>query len=323
MGGGDLRRKAGSKVAEGFFWGLSKLGRLHPLSRPERHNVEVVKDIPYLDSGMAEHRLDVYRPTDAGGPLPVCLYVHGGGFRILSKDSHWLMGLIFARRGFLVFNVNYRLAPRYPFPSAVEDVCAAYAWVAANAGAWGGDLDRLVFAGESAGGNLVTSLTVALCYDRPEPYTKPVREAGILPKAVVPACPILEVSNPERFREKMRLTRFVQDRISEVAREYLPDSIPRDERDLADVLRIFERKERPARSMPPFFTPCGGADPLHDDAQRFERAMAELGSPCEVRIYDREHHAFHAMIFRPNARQCWRDTFAFLDRHLPGSVRQL
>lgn len=313
-----LRQKAGSKVVEGFFWGLSHVGKVHPLARPERHGVEVIRDIPYLDTGFAEHRLDVYRPVEATGPLPICLYVHGGGFRILSKDSHWIMGLLFARRGYLVFNVNYRLAPRYPFPHAVEDVCSAYRWVVDNAESYGGDLERLIFAGESAGGNLVTALTVALCYDRPERYAREIRECGVLPRAVVPACPLLEVSNPHRFKEIMKLSRFVQDRIIEVSEAYLPPSIERAERDLADPLRLFERGERPDRPLPPIFAPCGTADPLHDDVRRLDIAMQQLGSTCEVRFYDGEHHAFHALIFRPNARQCWRDTFAFLDEHVTG-----
>src|SRR5688572_22721089 len=195
-----LRMHVGSKVVEGFFWGVAKAGQLHPLAKPERHGVEVIRDLAYRDTGMIEHRLDIYRPANATGPLPVCLYVHGGGFRILSKDSHWIMGLIFARRGYLVFNVNYRLAPRYPFPHAVEDVCHAYDWVLDHAEEWGGDLSRLVFAGESAGANLITALTIGLCYERPERFTRRPRERGVLPKAIVPACGMLEVSNTDRFR---------------------------------------------------------------------------------------------------------------------------
>lgn len=308
-------------MAEGFFWGLSQAGRFHPLARPERHGVEVIRDVAYLGTGFAEHRLDVYRPAEATGPLPVCLYVHGGGFRILSKDSHWIMGLLFARRGYVVFNVNYRLAPRYPFPHAVEDVCSAYQWVLDNAASYGGDLDRLVFAGESAGGNLVTALTVALCYDRPERYTQKIRERAVLPKAVVPACPLLEVSNPQRFRQLMKLSRFVEDRIVEVSEAYLPSAIGVRERDLADPLCLFERGDRPDRPLPPIFAPCGTADPLHDDVRRLGIAMERLGAQCEVRFYDREHHAFHALVFRANARQCWRDTFAFLERHVSGGER--
>src|SRR5207244_6728579 len=134
--------------------GASVAGRLHPLASPDRHRVELLRDLPYLPSGLGAHRLDVYRPTWLTGPLPVVLYLHGGGFRILSKDSHWIMALAFARRGFVVANVNYRLAPTHRYPAAVEDACAAYRWVSQNARAHGGDPDRLILAGDSAGANL-------------------------------------------------------------------------------------------------------------------------------------------------------------------------
>jgi acetyl esterase/lipase len=133
--GARLRRRVGAAVVDGFFRGVSRAGQLHPAARPERHRVEVLRDISYAPSNLAEHRLDIYRPTDRTGPLPIVLYVHGGGFRILSKDTHWLMALAFARRGYVVFNVGYRLAPEHPFPAAVEDVCAAYAWVVQNGAA--------------------------------------------------------------------------------------------------------------------------------------------------------------------------------------------
>ena len=135
----------------------------------------MIRDVAYDDSGLAEHRLDIYRPRGlARGELdrvPVVLYVHGGGFRILSKDTHWVMGLAFARRGYLVFNVSYRLAPRHRFPAAVQDVAAALEWVRQNAARYGGDLDRLAFAGESAGANLVTSLALMSSYRRTEPLS--------------------------------------------------------------------------------------------------------------------------------------------------------
>ena len=122
----EARRKAGGALAHGFFAGAARLGRLHPLSKPERHGVEVERDLAYLaESRHAEHRLDIYRPSDMEGPLPTVLYIHGGGFRLLSKETHWLMALSFARRGYLVFNVGYRLAPDHPFPAAIEDVAAA------------------------------------------------------------------------------------------------------------------------------------------------------------------------------------------------------
>src|SRR5215470_12772647 len=134
-----LRMKAGALVVDNAFRGLSRLGRLDPRADPRRHGVEVIRDIAYLPTGRREHTLDVYRPSERSGPLPVVLYVHGGGFRILSKETHWLMALAYARRGYVVFNINYRLAPLAPYPAAIADACAAYVWVTRHAGRFGGD----------------------------------------------------------------------------------------------------------------------------------------------------------------------------------------
>src|SRR5438045_9096901 len=123
-----LRIAAGALVANGFFHGAAAAGRLHPMARPRRHRVEVIRDVRYLPGPSRAHLLDVYRPTTPapdGRPWPVVLYIHGGAFRMLSKDTHWLMGLAFARRGSLVFNISHRLAPKHPFPPASADPRAA------------------------------------------------------------------------------------------------------------------------------------------------------------------------------------------------------
>src|SRR5262245_40102904 len=99
-----LRRKAGVFFVESAFRSFARIGRLHPRADPERHGVDVLRDIAYRPTGRRAHLLDVYLPPPAyrGGPepLPVVFYVHGGGFRILSKETHWMMGLRFARRGY-------------------------------------------------------------------------------------------------------------------------------------------------------------------------------------------------------------------------------
>jgi len=318
-----LRRNAGAFLVDNFFRGMSRVGRLHPNARPERHDVEVVRDVAYDDSGLTEHRLDVYRPRALSrGELesvPVVLYVHGGGFRILSKDTHWIMGLAFARRGYLVFNISYRLAPKHPFPAAVHDTAAALEWVRKNAEAWGGDLERLAFAGESAGANLVTSLALMTSYRRPEPWAARVFDSAVRPKAVVAACGIYHVSDVQRFRRRWpHLSGFIHDRLSEVSESYLGD-VHRHEPEhleLADPLIVLERGDPPERPLPAFFAPCGTADPLIDDTQRLASALDKLGVECEARYYRGELHAFHALVFTPNAKRCWGHTYAFLDRHL-------
>ena len=317
----DLRRRATLFAADTFFESISRAGRLHPLAAPERHGIEVVGDVAYADTGKKAHLLDVWRPRAASAPRPCVLYVHGGGFRILSKDSHWIMALMFARAGYVVFNVNYRLAPKYPFPDGLEDVCAAARWVAEHAAEYGADPTKLVFAGESAGANLVTALTLATSYVRPEPWARAVFDAGVTPAAVLPACGLLQVSEPERFlRRWPHMATMAHDQLVIISEEYLSrrDDLP--SLDLADPLVALERGAPPDRPLPPFFVSCGTWDPLLDDARRLARALEALGAPCELRVYPREPHAFHAFVMTKNARRCWRDTFHFLDAQL-GTVR--
>ena len=318
--GARLRRRAGALLVDGFFQGVSRASRLLPRARAELDKLDLTSDVPYLDSGDRAHLLDIYRTKEpADAPRPVVLYVHGGGFRILSKDTHWLMALVFARAGYLVFNVSYRLAPKHPFPAAVQDACAAYEWVVENAARYGGDVSRLVLAGESAGGNLVTSLALAASYRRPEPWARRVFDTEVMPRAVVPACGMLQVTDAERFaRTDNRVTAFLNDRILEVSRAYLRGVDLEDERalDLADPLVTLERGDAPERPLPPFFVPCGADDPILDDSRRLEAALQKLGVACEARYYEGGHHAFHAFVNFENARQCWRDKLDFLDRHV-------
>ena len=68
--------------------------------------MQVIRDLEYLRGGNPRHRLDIYRPIDQSkSPLPIVLYMHGGAFHLLSKNTHWLMGLAFARAGYLAVNM--------------------------------------------------------------------------------------------------------------------------------------------------------------------------------------------------------------------------
>ncbi|HEX9104529.1 MAG TPA: alpha/beta hydrolase [Polyangia bacterium] len=312
------RVKAGAFVVDNLFRAAAAAGRLHPEANPARHGIEVIRDLPYRDGGAVEHLLDVWRPTQVATPTPIVFYVHGGGFRFLSKDTHWIMALSFARAGYLVFNVSYRLAPRHPFPAAVEDVAEAWLWMLAHAAEYGGDISRIAVAGESAGANLAMGLTLSTCYRRSEPHARAVFDAGVVPRACLPMCGMLQVSDPSRFARRKKLVRFIADRIDEVSEAYLrghDDATP-DQLELADPLRVVERGDRPERPLPPFFAAVGTADPILDDTRRLKAALDQAGVDNEVHYYPREPHAFHALVFRKSARDCWRATFRFLERTL-------
>ena len=313
-----VRRRIGAALTDGFFKGAANGARFLPVAHPRVHGVEVLRDVPYTLSGGDHHLLDVWRPSrPAPGKLPVVLYLHGGGFRFLSKDTHWVFGLVFARRGFIVCNINYRLAPEHPYPAAIDDACAAYRWVVENAERLGGDPNQIVLAGESAGANLCTSVALATSYQRPEPFARSVFELGVQPKAVVPACGLFQVSDPERFGLK---SKYFWDRIAEVTDAYL-HGVEVDHHhglDLADPVVALERGEKPERPLPPFFIPGGGWDVIAADGPRLAEALRALGGRAEAKIYPRGFHAFHAFVLTPSALRCWRDTFAFIDRELRG-----
>jgi acetyl esterase len=222
------------------------------------------------------------------------------------------MGLIFARRGYLVFNINYRLTPRHPYPAALVDAASAYSWVREHIEEWGGDLSRVFLAGESAGGNLATALTISSCYKRPEAAAREVWDTGLVPKAVLPCCGLLQVSDPERRFRRKKLPFFIRDQLLSITEAYLPDGSEGDGLDLADPLLVLERASAPDRPIPPFFAAVGTKDPLLDDTRRLKRALDALEVPCTAKYYPGEIHAFHALIWRQAARACWREMFDFL-----------
>ncbi len=321
-------RRLRSFAATAFFEGLATAGRLTPFANPKRHGVEVEHNVHYGPHGEA-NQLDIYRPVHRPGPWPVVFYVHGGAFHLLSKDTHWLMGLVFARFGYLVVNISYRLAPKHPYPAAIEDTCAAYTWMTSRLEELGGDPTRVAVAGESAGGNLVTALTLAACQERPEAWARAVYDAGIVPRATMPFCALLEVSRPERFSQRRKLPFWIDGMLRDASTSYLHGHSTEHgpPLELADPLRVLEsaaavphlealEAPRFPRKLPPFFAPVGTRDPLLDDTRRLEKALAALNVPCEARYYPGGIHAFHAMVWDPTARRCWRDALAFLDRHM-------
>ncbi len=294
---------------------LSALGRRMPAADPNRWGIRVLRDLPYIDDGHPAHRLDLWMPRVRQGPLPVVLYIHGGAFHYLSKDTHWLMALAFARRGYMVLNLNYRLAPRHVFPAALEDVARAALWAQRWVGNYGGDPSRIAVAGESAGANLALALTLAANFDRPEPFARELADAGFRPRACLPACGILQVSDVARFWEGRSLPSWVRQQLLEIEHGYLGRGQHSDT-SLADPLLLLERGDVPREPLPPTMAFAGTRDPIWDDTARLERALQARGVEVDARIYEREIHAFHAQWYRPAARDAWNAQFAFLQRHL-------
>ncbi len=321
------RVRALEYAALGSVRRLFRLAELstHAAARALAHRTQVTRNVPYLGTGHRAHLLDIYRPLEAAHHerRPVVMYVHGGGFEVCSKDTHWMMAHAYANAGYVVFNVNYRLAPKHAFPRPLEDVCAAYLWLLDNAARFGGDPTRVVLAGESAGANLVSSLALVNSIERHEPWARAVYRRRRPPSAVVAACGLFDVQQPHRFRHLAhRSWAITKHAIEQVSRAYVPHAATsHDEHDLASPLALLERKQALHRPLPPFFVPCGTHDPLLDDSRRLASALSRRGVEHEARYYAGEIHAFHAMWWRAAARRCWRDTLTFLRDRLAEQER--
>ena len=119
------------------------------------------KDLSYPTAGTTQ-TIRIYTPENkAGQPLPVIVYIHGGGWVIADLDTYESSAMALARKtGAIVASVEYRHAPEHRFPAAHDDTFAAWQWVLQNAGQFGGDPRRVAIAGESAGGNMAINVAI-------------------------------------------------------------------------------------------------------------------------------------------------------------------
>lgn len=156
-----VRRRVSSKLLPIFLMAFSAL--LSACSPLRTFNSLVPKDggVALVERGAAygvhpRQRLDVYRPRSkqaraAQAPLPIILFLYGGSWQSGAREGYGFAARALAARGFLVAVPDYRLVPEVRFPAFLEDGAGAVRWVRANAARLGGDPDRIVLVGHSAG----------------------------------------------------------------------------------------------------------------------------------------------------------------------------
>jgi acetyl esterase/lipase len=121
--------------------------------------VRVLRDIPYVENGHERNKLDLYLPDlpeKIAKPLPIVVWIHGGGWQQGSK--WWCPMLWLVPKGYAVVSINYRLSQHAAFPAQIHDCKAAIRWLRANAKKYHLDADHIGVAGASAGGHLVNLL---------------------------------------------------------------------------------------------------------------------------------------------------------------------
>jgi acetyl esterase len=226
----------------------------------------------------ADIRALLFAPQNATGKaLPVLVYLHGGGWVILSPDSHaGLAKKLAVGAGVMVVSVDYRLAPENPYPAPLDDCVAAFRWVRDNAASLGGDPERLALGGDSAGGNLTAATTLQLLAAGEKP-----------PSSVLMICPSTDLAmETDSLRTFAPDDPIIDTTFMQFCRGcYAPNS---------------EQWSNPLLSplhgdlsdFPPTCVVVGTIDPLCDDGVLFADKVKKAGRDAALLAYEGMPHVF-------------------------------
>ncbi|XKE95062.1 alpha/beta hydrolase [Metaplanococcus flavidus] len=131
-----------------------------PYIEEVRAEVTVIPDLIYEEESDA--LLDLYIPATLDEPVPVILWIHGGGYVGGSKDSRRDYAMTLAHKGYLVANIDYGLAPEQLYPGPIFQANAALAYLQEHAAEFGGDMDRIFIGGDSAGAQIASQLSAVI-----------------------------------------------------------------------------------------------------------------------------------------------------------------
>ena len=217
---------------------------------------------------------------EATGPLPVVLFLHGGGWTVGNIDSYDSQARTICNQvEALVVSAEYRLAPEHPYPAAFDDAVAALRWTAAHSAELGGDPARLGVAGDSAGGNLAAAACLwARDHDGP---------------AIKAQC--LIYPSTDTSKEYPSFTEFADGLLLTAAtsrwfkHNYLPDEA-RAHEPYANPLLASDHA-----ALPPAVVAVASHDPLRDSGEAYAMALEAAGVPVWHKRYPGLVHGFFGM----------------------------
>jgi acetyl esterase len=213
--------------------------------------------------GTATIPLRLYVPRNVERPAPALVWLHGGGWVVGSIATHDAPSRLFAElAGCAVVSVGYGLAPEHRFPSAVEDVVAAFCHVVEHAGELGLDPRAIGVGGDSAGGNLAA----VLCHE--------ARERGFpRPALQVLIYPVTDLSqSSESYRTFADGYLLTAKAMAWFIEHYLGDTA------LASDPRASPLHSQNFSELPPALIHTAGFDPLRDEGRSYAERLASAGN---------------------------------------------
>lgn len=258
------------------LWLLQLLVRWMPIPTPPKDvRIENVL-IPGPDGG-AEVRLRLYRPLSVTALSPVLLWLHGGGYVMGKPEMDDQSCANFVRElGITVVSVDYRYAPKHPFPEGLEDSYAALKWVATQMP--GVDAARIALGGESAGGGLAAALA-QLAHDRRE--ITPVFQLLVYPMLDDRTVLRTEIDDSQSVVWNQKSNRVGWE-------AYLGKPCG-----TAEVPAYAVPARRADLSgLPPAWIGVGTMDIFHDEDMAYAKGLRECGVWCEWLVMPGAFHGF-------------------------------
>lgn len=247
---------------------------------PEWVPMSSVDDL-MIDSADHSIPLRIYRPYKTGQSLPILVFYHGGGMVIGTLDGYDSLCRQLAKQsGSMIVSVDYRLAPEYKFPSAVEDAFTALKWVFSEAENWGGDPQAVGVAGDSAGGTLAAVVAI-LARDSEElqQYSELKFQLLIYPATA----PMADSNSQYRCAEGFFLERPTI--------LWFHESYIRSEEDRQDF-RYAPLIAENHSGLPPTLVLVAGYDPLRDEGVAYAERLQKSGVDVELLEYPDMFHPF-------------------------------
>lgn len=234
-----------------------------------------------------------WHEAQAGSKETVVLYLHGGGYVLGSPTSHGGMAAMMANLAQArVFVLAYRLAPETPFPGALDDAKSAYKALLEK----GEKPEKIVIAGDSAGGGLAVALMVAL------------KEEGVpLPAAGVCLSPWADLSfSGDSMQANAKADSILcRESLAWLGKQYLADLAPNDPR----VSPIFAD----LTGLPPLLIQVGSDEVLLDDAIRLNKIAKKAGVDSKLEVWNGQVHVWQLMSkLIPEARQALQSVGTFI-----------
>ncbi|QEC50827.1 alpha/beta hydrolase [Baekduia soli] len=278
---------------------LLALSALPMAARPRLPVAVSDHEIPPAPGSAVPIGARLYVPGGAPAPGPLLVFFHGGGWVQGSVATHdGSCRLLAHLAGVRVLSVDYRLAPEHPYPAAVHDAVAAYAWAAREAGRLGADPARLAVGGDSAGGNLAAVLARAARDDDALP-------AAAFQLLIYPACDLAHKAPSVRdYADGWFLTEHGMDWY---VGHYVPDPARRAEPDASPLLA------GDLRGLPPAYVATCLTDPLRDEGEAYAAALRAAGVAVGAQRFGQLHGCFNTTVLRSS-----RDALATM----AGALRQ-